>query len=260
MDEATYGLLSDAGLCNMSERRVAVLLAGGKGTRLRPFTAVFPKPLVPVGELPIIDILARQLVAAGFLEIVISVGHLAHLVEAYFVEHPLRRHNVSFSFVRESSPLGTAGPLAQIPGLPEHFLVLNGDILTDLDFGRMFQAHLESGANLTVATKMRSVQIQLGVIERRDNLITGYREKPRLEYEVSMGVYAYSQIAVGAIPHGRPFDFPDLVLKLIKQGQSVAAYPVDAEWLDIGNPDDYALAQDLVTANLDKYVCGKSLT
>lgn len=244
----------------MSERRVAVLLAGGKGTRLRPFTAVFPKPLVPIGELPIIDILVRQLVATGFREIIISVGHLAHLVEAYFAEHPLRNDNVSFFFARESVPLGTAGPLAQIPHLPQHFLVLNGDILTDLDFGHMFETHVESGVSLTVATKLRSVQIQLGVIERQSNLITGYREKPRLEYEVSMGVYAYSQEAIRAIPRGRPFDFPDLVMTLIKQGQKVAAYPVDADWLDIGNPDDYALAQDLMTANPNKYLCFRNAT
>lgn len=238
----------------MSERRVAVLLAGGKGTRLRPFTAAFPKPLVPVGELPIIDILVRQLVAAGFLEFVVSVGHLAHLVEAYFVDHPIRRHGTSFSFVRESSPLGTAGPLARISGLPEHFLVLNGDILTDLDFDQMFQKHLESGACLTVATTLRSVQIQLGVIERQGTTITGYKEKPRLDYEVSTGVYAYSRRALDAIPPGQRFDFPDLVLRLIQQGQRVVSYPVNAEWLDIGNPDDYALAQDRVAANPEGYL------
>ncbi len=238
----------------MTERRVAVLLAGGKGTRLRPFTAVFPKPLVPVGDLPIIDILVRQLVQAGFREFIVSVGHLAHLVEAYFVDHPIRRLGASFRFVRESSPLGTAGPLAQISGLPEHFLVLNGDVLTDLDFGQMFQSHLVSGACLTVATKERSVQIQLGVIERKGTAITGYREKPRFDYEVSMGVYAYSRAALASIPAGRPFDFPELVLRLIGRGEKVAAYPSEAEWLDIGNPDDYALAQDRVSADPERYI------
>jgi NDP-sugar pyrophosphorylase family protein len=238
----------------MSERRVAVLLAGGKGTRLRPYTAVFPKPLVPVGEFPIIEILVRQLFGAGFREFVISTGHSAALVQAYFADHPLLRAGAAISFLHEHTPLGTAGPVRLVSDLPDNFLVLNGDILTTLDFSALFESHCRSGASLTVATRARKVQIELGVIERDGVRIVGYKEKPTMAYEVSMGVYAYNRRALDLIPEQGRFDFPDLVLASIKAGAPVAAYPVDAEWLDIGNPDDYALAQDRVSADPGRYV------
>lgn len=238
----------------MSDRRVAVLLAGGKGTRLWPYTAVFPKPLVPVGEYPIIEVLVRQLFAAGFKELVISVGHLASLVEAYFAGHPVLSLGGQISFVRENDVMGTAGPLRLVPNLPESFLVLNGDILTTLDFSALFEAHCASGALLTVATKLRSIQIQLGVVEREGVRVVGYNEKPTLHYEVSMGAYAYSRRALNLIPAGRRFDFPDVVLAAVRAGDQVAAYPVEADWLDIGNPDDYALAQDRLASDPDRYV------
>jgi NDP-sugar pyrophosphorylase family protein len=238
----------------MSERRLAILLAGGKGTRLRPYTAVFPKPLVPVGDLPIIEILARQLLAAGFTRFLISVGHLAPLLQAYFSGHPILAHGAEISFLHEKSALGTAGPLRLVQDLPENFLVLNGDILTNLDFRALFDTHCASGALLTVATKSRSVQVELGVIEREGRRIVGYREKPRLEYEISMGAYAYNRRAIDFIPPDGRFDFPDLVLAGVRAGVHIAAYPVDAEWLDIGNPDDYALAQERMSAEPDRYV------
>jgi NDP-sugar pyrophosphorylase family protein len=238
----------------MKDRRLAVLLAGGKGTRLRPYTAVFPKPLVPVGEFPIIEILVRQLFAAGFREFVISVGHLAPLVQAYFTDHPVLGLGGTISFVREQDAMGTAGPLRLVPDLPENFLALNGDILTNLDFGALFDAHCASGALLTVATKARSVQIELGVVERDGLRIVGYKEKPSLHYEISMGAYAYSRRALELIPADRRFDFPELVLSSVGAGAHVAAYPVDADWLDIGNPDDYALAQERMAADPSRYV------
>jgi NDP-sugar pyrophosphorylase family protein len=238
----------------MSERRLAVLLAGGKGARLRPYTAVFPKPLVPVGDLPIIEILVRQLFAAGFTDFLISVGHLAALLQAYFSDHPLLAKGARIAFIHEKAPLGTAGPLRLIPELPDNFLVLNGDILTNLDFRALFEAHCASGALLTVATKARAVQIELGVIEREDRRIVGYREKPTLNYEISMGAYAYSRRAVAMIPADRRFDFPELVLLGVRAGAHVAAYPVDADWLDIGNPDDYALAQERMAIEPERYV------
>ena len=238
----------------MIDRKVAVVLAGGKGTRLAPFTAVFPKPLVPVGEIPIVEILTRQLFRAGFKELVLSVGHLAQLIRAYFHQHPLLAEGLQVSFVEEKEPLGTAGSLALVQDLPESFLVLNGDVLTDLDFASFFETHRASLATLSVATKIRSVQLQLGVIDRIGGVLTGYREKPSHGYEVSMGVYGYTSRALGFIGLRERLDFPDLVLRLLAAGERVQACPCEAEWLDIGNPDDYARAQDLFTARPQQYL------
>ncbi len=237
----------------MTDRRLAIILAGGKGTRLGPYTAVFPKPLVPVGEWPIVEILVRQLYAAGFREMVLSVAHHGHLLEAYFLNHPLRAMGVSLTFVREQEPMGTAGSVKLVENLPEDFLVLNGDILTTLDFAALFDTHRCEGSALTVAVRARPVQLQLGVVEREGTRVVGYREKPRFEFEVSMGAYVYNRRAVERIPAGR-FDFPDLVLDMVRAGERVTAFPSDAEWLDIGNPDDYALAQEAVARNAGAYL------
>nr|MBP7572081.1 NTP transferase domain-containing protein [Acidobacteriota bacterium] len=233
---------------------VAVILAGGRGTRLGPYTAVFPKPLVPVGEYPIVEVLVRQLARAGFNELVFSVGHLAELIEAYFLNHPLRAKGVDIRFVREQVPMGTAGSLSLVEDLPPHFLALNGDVLTTLDFAALMQSHAGSSAALTIATHRKSVQLQLGVIQREDVRVTGYLEKPTYEHEVSMGVYAYSREALDYLPKNQRFDFPDLVLKLVAAGKTVQVYPTSDEWLDIGNPDDYATAQERVAQNAGKYL------
>jgi NDP-sugar pyrophosphorylase family protein len=231
-----------------------VILAGGKGARLAPYTAVFPKPLVPLGEKPIIDILVNQLARAGFTDLVFSVGHLAELIIAYFADHPLRQQGVTLRWVREQTPLGTAGSLTLIEDLPPQFLVLNGDILTTLDFGRLFDSHLSSGADLTIATYAKLVPIPLGVVDQVDGRVIGYTEKPVLSYEASMGVYAYSRSALEAIPKGRPFDLPDLVHELMRLGRRVEAYHSDAEWLDIGNPEDYSAAQKAFEASPGLYI------
>lgn len=231
-----------------------MILAGGKGTRLAPYTAVFPKPLVPLGEKPIIDILVNQLARAGFTELVFSVGHLAELIIAYFADHPLRHQGVTLRWIREQTPLGTAGSLTLIEDLPPQFLALNGDILTTLDFGGLFDSHLSSGAELTVATYTKLVSIPLGVVEQTNGLVTGYTEKPVLSYEASMGVYAYSRSALEAIPRGRPFDLPDLVHELMRRGRRIAAFHSEAEWLDIGNPEDYAEAQRVFETSPELYL------
>ncbi len=240
----------------MTVRRLAVILAGGRGTRLAPFTAVFPKPLVPIGDIPIIEIIVRQLAASGFNELIFSVGHLAPLIEAYFLSHPLRERGVSITYAREDRPMGTAGSLALLSGLPEAFLVLNGDVLTTLHFGSFLENHEHSGALLTVATHRKQIKLQLGVIECHGQRITNYIEKPTLEHQVSMGVYGYRRSALAYLPKGERFDFPDLVLTLLKNGELVRAYPCSDEWLDIGNPDDYARAQQRVDENPDPYFVG----
>ena len=238
----------------MSERKVAVLLAGGKGTRLAPYTAVFPKPLVPIGEYPIMELIIRQLAAAGFNELVFSTGHLAEIIEAYFFKHPLKESGVTFRFVREDKPLGTAGSLRLIEDLPPNFLVMNGDVFTTLDFGRLFTRHLSSGAPMTIATHRKQVKIQLGVLERERDRVIGYIEKPTYDYEVSMGVYAYTDRAVSFIPEDSYFDFPDLVQALIRANEEVHCHLSDDDWLDIGNPDDYAAAQEIFAQSPGRYV------
>lgn len=225
--------------------RLAVLLAGGRGARLAPYTAVFPKPLVPIGDMPVADILVRQLAAAGFDEICFCAGHLAELLEAYFMSHPLRGSGVRFRWVREGEPLGTAGPLRLVEDLPERFLVLNGDLLTTLDFGAFFDRHVESGADLTIAVQRHQHRTQLGVVRHEGDRVTGYEEKPSFSFDVSMGVYAYSRACIETIPAGLKFDFPDLVGALLERGRDVRIVLSGDTWLDIGNPEDYSEAQRL---------------
>jgi len=238
----------------VTQAKVAVILAGGKGTRLAPYTAVFPKPLVPLGQYPVVEILARQLVAAGFNELIFSTGYLAEMLRTYFHNHPLKDQGVTFSWVTEPSPLGTAGPLRLIEGLPEHFLVLNGDLFTTLDFDSFFSRHIDSGAALTIAIHARQVNLQLGVVKHDGPLVTGYIEKPSYSFDVSMGIYAYSRRSLEYIPEASRMDFPELVLKLTEAGEKVACEKSDARWLDIGNPDDYAAAQEEFTADPSVYL------
>ena len=223
----------------------AVILAGGRGRRLAPFTAAFPKPLVPVGDRAVLEVLIRRLVAAGVMEIVLSVDHLAELIMAYVEGHPGLRSLATYRFVRDERPGGTAGPLKRIAGLGQTFLVANGDLLTELDLKALVAHHHAQKATLTVAVHRKPVKLSLGVldIDAAGN-ITRYTEKPEFQYDVSMGVYVYDARALGFISEGEYLDFPDLVARLIAAGETVAAFRTDAYWLDIGNPDDYARAQE----------------
>jgi NDP-mannose synthase len=215
---------------------------------------VLPKPLVPVGSYPVVEILVRQLVRDGFTELVFSVGHLAELIAAYFADHPLKREGIAFRWVKEQAPLGTAGSLTLIDDLPGDFLVLNGDVLTTLDFGAMFDAHLQAGTDLTIATYRKKIPLPLGVVEQSGGRVSGYSEKPVLEYDVSMGIYGYSRKAVEMIPRGIRFDLPDLVHSMLEAGRPVSTFSSGAEWLDIGNPDDYAAAQQVFETSPDLYL------
>jgi len=224
----------------------AVLLAGGEGTRLRPYTTVLPKPLMPVGDRPIMDVIVRQLRHAGAARITVATGYLAELIEVFFGDGS--KYGIPIDYFREDEPLGTAGALALIEGLDDHFLVMNGDVLTDLDYGRFVESHRSSGAVATVATQQREVEISLGVL-RFENAadptrVTDYLEKPRIDYQASMGVYCFSPEIVTVMEPGRRLDFPDLVLRLLKRGLTVRAWPSTDYWRDIGRHDDYELALD----------------
>jgi NDP-sugar pyrophosphorylase family protein len=225
----------------------AVVLAGGLGTRLRPYTTVLPKPLMPVGDRPVLDIVVRQLHHHGFEHVTIATGYLAELIEAYFGDG--NGYGVHIDYFREHEPLGTVGALALIDGLDHDFLVLNGDVLTDIDFAAFLERHSKSDATATIATQLREVQISLGVLrfEHGDGdgtRVTDYVEKPIIANEVSMGIYCFSPSVLDHIERGERLDFPDLILRLIRQGQIVRAWRSEDYWLDIGRHDDYEQAMD----------------
>jgi NDP-sugar pyrophosphorylase family protein len=218
----------------------AIVLAGGKGTRLAPYTTVFPKPLMPVGDMPVLEILLRQLVANGFTRVHLAVGHLAELIEAFFGDG--ERLGVELRYWREDEPLGTAGPLAQIDVSAESVLVMNGDLFTTIDFRDVIQQHVESGATATIGVLRRDVPIDFGVVHLEQDSVVGFEEKPVLSYEVSMGIYVFTREALELIPRGEHFDFPDLLLALLERGLPVHAYRYTDFWLDIGRPEDYERA------------------
>jgi NDP-sugar pyrophosphorylase family protein len=225
----------------------AVVLAGGKGTRLAPFTTVLPKPLLPIGNKAILEVVVEQLAAARFTDLTFAVGYLPHLIEAVFGDGS--EYGVEIGYHREPSPLGTAGVLADLSHLDEPFLMMNGDVLTTLDYRALYHAHCEAGNALTVATHRRSVRSDYGVLHldgqnASTRRVTGWEEKPEHSYCVSMGVYIVDPIVTSFVPRDEPIDLPDVVVKLLEAGQPVGSYAYDGLWLDIGRHDDYELAID----------------
>lgn len=224
----------------------AVILAGGKGTRLRPYTTIFPKPLVPIGNRPIIDIIIQQLAYYGFRDVVLSVGHLAELIQAYFHSKQKEYPTVSLSYVREKEALGTAGPVRLIPNLgAAPFLVMNGDVLTTLNYSKMMDYHCASGNILTLGVYEKRLKIDLGVLETdTTGRVVGFTEKPEKSFTVSIGINIYSPAVLNFIEPYEYLDFPNLVSRLLAEGERVMSYPCEGYWLDIGNQDDYMKAQD----------------
>jgi NDP-sugar pyrophosphorylase family protein len=222
--------------------RHALVLAGGKGTRLAPYTVTFPKPLMPLGDTPVLEVVIRQLVSAGFDDIVLSVGLLASLIETYFGDGS--KWGAALRYTREDTPLGTAGALAAVSDLEDPVLVMNGDVLTTLDFAAILARHVASGADMTVSTVMREQAVDFGVVQTDGSgRVTGYLEKPKSELLVSMGVNVISPPALGFVHPGEPLDMPQLVLRLVGAGRFVRAERFDGYWLDIGRHDDLARAQ-----------------
>lgn len=223
----------------------AVILAGGKGSRLGPYTTVLPKPLLPVGDRAILDVVVHQLRSHGFTELTFAVGYLAHLIEAVFGDGS--NHGVSIDYHMEREPLGTAGALATIEGLDETFLAMNGDVLTTLDYRSLFNAHRASGNVLTIATHRRVVRTEYGVIHLDGQVgettaVTGYEEKPDIPYIVSMGVYVAEPAVLDYVEAGSVLDIPELVLRLLANRQRVGSFLYDGYWLDIGRHEDYERA------------------
>lgn len=220
----------------------AVLLAGGRGARLAPLTITVPKPLLPLGERPIIEVLIAQLAAAGVRRVFVCLGYLAPLMQAYLGNG--ERWGVRIETAVEATPQGTAGGLRGLRGLGDDFFVVNGDTLTDVSFGAMAEAHRKSGAWATVFTPWVDEQIDYGVvsIDAARGELTGYDEKPRRGYHVSSGVYVLSRQMLDLIPSDGAYDMPDLIRAAMGQGRKVAAYAVPAYWKDIGRLDHYEAA------------------
>lgn len=228
------------------QRRHAVILAGGKGVRLRPYTTCLPKPLVPLGdECAILEVVLRQLARAGVGSVSIAIGHLGQLIRAVVGDGD--RWGLEVDWWEEDSPLGTVGPLVQHRDeLPADFLVMNGDILTDLPFGEVLDRHLAARADVTVAAYSRAIQIDFGVLELTagDDSIVGFREKPTLDYTVSMGVYGLARRVLDRFEPGLPLGFDDLLLDQLTSGKPPQSFPYDGFWLDIGRPEDYDRANE----------------
>jgi NDP-mannose synthase len=222
----------------------AVILAGGKGVRLKPYTSVFPKPLVPIGgELPILEIVIKQLKNNGFNHITIAVNHLANLIMAFFGDG--EKWGVKIDYSIEEKPLSTIGPLTLIDDLPANFLVMNGDILTDLSFATLMQDHVEKGYDLSVASYVRKQQIDFGVLETDTNSsVIGFKEKPEYTFRVSMGVHILNRSILDKLESGKEYGFDNLMLDSINNGLNIHSYAFDGYWLDIGRPDDYNQANE----------------
>ena len=220
----------------------AIILAGGKGTRLKPYTTEIPKPLVSINDLPIIEILLLRMKKFGVTNVTIAVNHMAHLIMAVLGNGARLGMDITYSL--EDKPLSTAGPLKLIKNLDDNFIVANGDILTDLDFKKLYNCHIENDALLTVATHQRFDKIDYGVIKsNEDNIITSFEEKPVFDFTVSMGIYVFSKKVLEFVPDEEAFGFDHLMYRLLEENKKIMCYPFKGYWMDIGRPDDYEQAK-----------------
>lgn len=224
----------------MSKR--AVILAGGKGTRMKPYTIGLPKPLVPIGGMPILEIIIKQLVKHGFTKITITVNHMAELIEDFFGDGS--DWNVKIDYSLEDKPLSTMGPLTLIKDLPDHFLVMNGDVLTDLDYGRFYNTHVKGKRLFTISSFKRTQKVDYGVLNTNGGKsLVGFQEKPEIPLEVSMGIYMASKHILKYIPNDTCFGFDHLMLELIRNQVNPAVECHNSYWVDIGSPEDYEKAR-----------------
>lgn len=232
----------------------ALILAGGRGTRLHPYTAVIPKPLMPVGDYPILEIIIRQLKRAGVEEVILAVGHMSQLFQAFFQDG--ERYGVKISYSFESHALGTAGPIALvIDRLNDDFLVLNGDLLTTLRYSKLFCYHKEMKAAATIALYRREVKIDFGIIEcNEENKLVRYIEKPTHRFNVSMGINVLNSESVRPyLTPGEYLDIPALMTRMCEDGLPVVCYSESCRWLDIGRVDDYGIANEIFDANRSEF-------
>jgi NDP-sugar pyrophosphorylase family protein len=233
----------------------AIIMAGGKGSRLHPYSALLPKPLMPLGDRPILEILLLQLRAANVTRIIVAVNHLRHLIEAFFGDGS--RFGLSITYSIEDKPLGTAGPMSLVlDKLEDNFILTNGDLLTNMDIGRMIADHIESGAAATIATYRRELRSEFGLLDVDENMrMVGYREKPIYHHLVSMGVYVLNRESVRRwLVPGEYLDMPSLMKAMSEADMLVRCHQQTCTWLDIGRPEDFTLAQGLVERDPDAFL------
>ncbi|MCW3078452.1 MAG: Nucleotidyl transferase [Bacteroidetes bacterium] len=228
--------------------KTAVILAGGKGTRLRPYTVVLPKPLMPIGDYPILEVIIRKLAVSGFSKIILAVNHQAEIIKAYFGDGS--KWNVSITYSLEDRPLSTMGPLKLIKDLPDNFMIMNGDVLSDISFSKLFENHAANKNLFTIAGFNRVLQSEYGVLELNEkNQLSAFKEKPTYNLTVSMGIYIANKKILDFIPSGVPYGFDHLMHDLIKAGTPANVHLHTGYWLDIGRPDDYMQAIDDLANN-----------
>ena len=233
----------------------AIILAGGRGRRLTPYTTVFPKPLIPIDDIPIIEVLINQLKFYGIKDIIIAIGYLGELIMAFLGNG--EKYGVKITYSKENEPLGTAGPLSLVGGLNETFIVLNGDLLTTLNYLKLIECHKINSPLVTIGTYNREYKIELGVLKVKENSeVQDYIEKPVHEYCVSMGVYIFEPRVLNYIPQNEKIDFPELIKKLILNEEKVMSYLCDGFWLDIGMPEDYKRAIEEFKNNRNLFLKG----
>lgn len=230
----------------------AVILAGGKGTRLKPFTKNFPKPLVPLDDLPILEIELRQLKYYGFTHVVLAVNHLAELIKSFFGDG--RRLGIHISYSEEKKEMGTAGPLALINNLADNFLVMNGDLLTTIDYKNLYQQHLKNQNDLTIPVYKKEVKIDLGILKIKNDKLINYLEKPTYNFDVSMGVYVFNKRVIKEINKNKKMDIPDLILKMKKKKKKIRIFKGNYYWLDIGRVEDYEKATEIFSKKRKEFL------
>jgi NDP-sugar pyrophosphorylase family protein len=245
MTAATNGMRATSNGRRRAASKKVVVFAGGRGTRLAPYTSVLPKPLMPIGDRSILEIVVDQLTRHGFTDITFCVGYLSHLIRAVFDQRVEREAQITY--VQEETALGTAAPMRLVEGIDGTFIAMNGDVLTTLDYRDLLRRHRRSGNILTIATQNRMTTHDYGILHldgARSSLrrVTGYEEKPEIASSVSMGIYVLEPEALSYIPPETHFDFPDLVHALLNAGEAVGAYLYDGLWFDIGRHEDYELA------------------
>jgi len=235
----------------------AIILAGGKGTRLKPYTTVLPKPLLPIDNMCILEIVIRQLKSHGFTHITLTVNHLAEIIMAFFGNG--EKWDIKIDYSVEAQPMGTIGPLTLIKDLPEHFLMMNGDIFTDFDFRTFAQTHIAQDKLFSVATCCRKNMVDFGVMYfGEDHKLTDFEEKPVSHFNVSAGIYMINRKALDHVPKQEPFGFDDIMHKFLEKNEPVDVYPFDGFWLDIGRPDDYERAVEKFSQQRDHFLNGCS--
>ena len=221
----------------------AIILAGGQGTRLRPYTVVLPKPLMPIGDYPILEVIIRQLAYCEFNHITLAVNHQAELIKTFFGDG--KKWGIQIDYSLEDKPLSTMGPIKLISDLPDDFLIMNGDVLTDLNYGELFSQHCNNKNIFTIAASQRNQTSEYGVLEVDcSNKLYGFKEKPVTQYDVSMGIYIANKKILNYIPENKAYGFDNLMLDLIHSANPASVFRFSGYWLDIGRPDDYCKAID----------------